>query len=107
MVREVGPSQLAEAQATGKPVIDVRDPAEYVGGHVPGARNIPLSLVPVRLSELPRDEELYVVCAGGGRSVQAADFLTRAGYNAVSVVGGTSAWISAGRPVATGARPNG
>jgi len=95
--------QLDDALRSGGPVIDVRESGEYAEGHVPTARLMPLGVVPVRAHELPNDQPVHVVCASGGRSAQAADVLRRAGIDARSVVGGTTAWIRSGRPVETGA----
>jgi len=104
-MREVDLQVFAAAQADGAVVIDVREPAEYVAGHVPGARLIPLGRLPEHLKDLPRGERIFLICASGNRSLAAADFLTRAGLDAVSVAGGTGAWQRANRPVALGPRP--
>jgi len=80
-------------------VVDVREPAEYVGGHVPGALSMPQADLAVRLEELPRDRDLLIVCEGGTRSARAARFLKQAGFQHVTnLVGGTSAWRQAGLP---------
>jgi rhodanese-related sulfurtransferase len=84
-----GPTQL----------IDVREPHEYADGHVPGAEPMPLMSVPQRVDEVPTDRPVYVVCAVGGRSAQAAAFLAARGVDAVNVDGGTVEWIAAGYPV--------
>ena len=55
-------------------------------------------------SDLPRTEPVYLICATGSRSLAAADFLARAGVQALSVAGGTSAWLRAGPPIVHGAR---
>ncbi len=99
--------QFAAAHADGATVIDVREPAEYVGGHVPGAVLAPMSQLPSHTAELDRSRPVYVICASGNRSGAMADYLVRAGFTARSVAGGTSAWVSSGRPVVTGARPTG
>lgn len=103
MVREASLEELEQAAAASGPVIDVREGDEYVAGHVPGARLMPLGIVPVRAQELPKDQPVYVICASGGRSAQAAQALARAGVDARSVAGGTKAWIASGRRVETGA----
>jgi hydroxyacylglutathione hydrolase len=80
-------------------VVDVREPAEYVDGHVPGAFSIPQADLASRIEELPRDRDLLVVCEGGTRSARAARFLKQAGFERVTnLVGGTSAWRQAGLP---------
>lgn len=83
-------------------VLDVRDPDEFKGGHVPGAVPMPMPTVPVRYSELPRDTPIWVICQSGGRSHTAATWLAHQGYDVRNVQGGTSEWISAGLPVQTG-----
>jgi rhodanese-related sulfurtransferase len=99
---------IAEAQrriAAGTPVIDVREPDEYVEGHVPGAPLIPLGDVPDRVGEVPSGGEVLVICKSGGRSRRAAEHLRSQGIDAVNVAGGTMAWIEAGHPVVTGDAP--
>lgn len=95
---------LAAARADGALVLDVREPHEYVAGHVPGARLVPEGTVAARLGELPRREPVYVICQSGNRSARVADLLARHGVRAHSVAGGTTAWQAAGHPVVVGAR---
>lgn len=87
----------------GTLILDVRTPAEWQEGHVPDATLIPLNELPDRLSELPMDEEILVICRSGNRSAQARDILLGAGFEAVtSVAGGMNQWSANGYPVATG-----
>ncbi|HET8766090.1 MAG TPA: rhodanese-like domain-containing protein, partial [Pedococcus sp.] len=51
---EVALDSFAAAHADGATVIDVREPGEYVGGHVPGAVLVPMGQLPSRVSELDR-----------------------------------------------------
>ncbi|MCK6210763.1 rhodanese-like domain-containing protein [Georgenia sp. EYE_87] len=99
---EVSIDQFTAARADGALVVDVREPAEYVEGHVPGALLVPLGTVPARAGELPTNQPVYVICASGNRSLRAADYLERVGVDARSVQGGTKGWIRAGNPVVTG-----
>jgi len=99
---EVSVHELAAARADGAVVVDVREPAEYVEGHVPQSVLMPLRSVPDRYQELPKDRTVYLVCAVGARSMQAAHFLGQLGYDARNVAGGTQDWIAAGLPVETG-----
>lgn len=99
---EVGIDELAAALEAGAPVIDVRNPDEYAAVRIPGVRLIPLPELGNRLDEVPEDGTVYLVCASGGRSLAAAQALNRAGYDAVSVTGGTKAWVESGRPVERG-----
>jgi hydroxyacylglutathione hydrolase len=87
-------------------LIDIREPEEYVQGHVPGAINLPQADLASRLEELPRDRSLMLICQHGIRSVRAAQFLKQIGFAQVaSVTGGTSAWTEAARPLVTGEAP--
>ncbi len=101
-VSEISVDELAARLEAGAFVLDVRQPDEYVAGHVPGACLIPLGEVPDRLGELPADQELLVICRSGGRSFTAAEFLEQQHIRAVNVAGGTLAWIESGREVVTG-----
>lgn len=105
-MREVSLETFAAAHADGALVIDVREPHEYVGGHVPGARMMPMSQVPSRIADLPRSEPVYVICASGNRSLAVTDYLVRAGVQARSVRGGTGGWKGSGRPVTVGRHAN-
>ena len=90
---------LASALERGERVIDVREPGEYAAGHVPGAENIPMGQLMSRTGELDPAARVYVVCASGNRSSAMTDALRGAGFDAVNVVGGTAAWVRAGREV--------
>src|SRR6202171_3036361 len=106
MVAEVDVRELAAAQRAGAHVLDVREPSEYVDGHVPGAKLVPLGSLPARIDELPRHEPIYVICASGSRSRAAAALLASAGLGASSVSGGTNAWVAGGAPVVRGPHEN-
>ena len=83
-------------------VIDVREMDEYVDGHVPGAKHIPLSLIPVRNNEMDKGAKHYVICEAGGRSAQACEFLEHQGFDVVNIAGGTGSWRMMGAPLNTG-----
>ncbi|MBI3971489.1 MAG: MBL fold metallo-hydrolase [Chloroflexi bacterium] len=101
-VAEITPEALP-ARAANALVLDVREPDEYTGGHVPGAVNIPQSLIASRLDDLPRDRPIVTVCRSGYRAHRAAQFLKQVGYAQVeNLQGGTEAWREAGRPLAFG-----
>ena len=99
---EVSVHELAAATEHGALVVDVREPGEYVQAHVPQAVLMPLRTVPDRHQELPKDQTVYLVCAVGARSMQAAYFLAQLGYDVRNVAGGTRDWIAAGLPVEAG-----
>lgn len=78
-------------------IVDVRAPAEYESGHLPGARNLPLPQLERELMKLDPSQTTAVVCAGGYRSAAAVSLLQRSGFrNLYNIIGGTSAWTSAG-----------
>jgi phage shock protein E len=60
-------------------IVDVRTPAEFMGGHVAGSINIPLQEFPQRLDELKRMTNVVLCCASGGRSGQAEGYLSSLG----------------------------
>ena len=104
MIAEIDQNTFAARIADGTAVVlDVREAREYRPGHVPGATNMPLSLLPALLPEVPKDRPIYVICQSGGRSAQATELMRAVGIDATSVAGGTGAWIEAGRPVETAA----
>lgn len=87
-------------------ILDVREPAEFEAGHLPGAVNIPRGVLEFRIAQHPATADAagayLVYCKNGGRSVLACQTLQRMGYDKVrSVSGGFDAWAEAGRPVQT------
>jgi rhodanese-related sulfurtransferase len=104
MTTTIDITTLAVRHADGAFVLDVREPHEYLAGHVPGAVLAPMSRITSSLADVPRDRTIHVICQSGNRSRSVADLLVRLGYEAVSVDGGTSAWASSGRPVVQGPR---
>jgi rhodanese-related sulfurtransferase len=92
----------------GAPVLDVREAYEFQPGHVPGALHIPVDQIPAQFEqELDPDEDYYVICRTGGRSVHIAAWLTAQGYSVFLVGGGYDAWLTAGQPLesSTGEEP--
>lgn len=93
---DITPLQLSERLANGDDLvlIDVREPFEWSAGHIDGATHIPMSQIPQRLQEIPRDREVVMICRSGGRSAHVQDHLIRAqGYTRVmNLVGGMQRW---------------
>lgn len=100
-IPEIGVAELAEMMSDGMALIDVREPDEYVEARVPGAVLIPLDTIPERIGDLP-DQHLYMICALGGRSLKAAEYLTAHGWTCTNVAGGTNGWVEAGYPYDSG-----
>ena len=99
MPQEVSTSELAQAISAGAYVLDVREDWEFENGHAPNAHHIALNSIPENLNLIPRDQKIWVICQSGGRSMTAANFLEAQGFDAVSVAGGTGAWIGSGNEV--------
>lgn len=104
-VPEIDVHELARRREDGAPLIDVREPDEYLDFHAAGASLLPLSQLAERVHEVPADRTVYLLCRSGGRSAKAAELLRAKGIDAVNVAGGSLAWRSAGHPVATGPEP--
>lgn len=105
-MKEIGVEDLATVLATGAHLVDVREPDEYVAGHVPGAVSVPLGQVPDRIEECCVPGQVtYVICRSGARSGSACEFLTEQGRDVVNVVGGTMAWMATGREIVEGESP--
>lgn len=81
-------------------ILDVRNPAELSGelGQLDGALAIPLDELRVRVTEVPTDRPVVVVCQSGRRSSIGATILERAGINAANLAGGMLAWRALGLP---------
>jgi len=74
-------------------VVDVRRPTEYADGHLKNALNLPLNdmIDPAMMANLEEEQNLYVHCAGGYRSIIASSLLKRQGlHNLRNVLGGWS-----------------
>ncbi|MEQ6375933.1 rhodanese-like domain-containing protein [Bacillaceae bacterium S4-13-58] len=74
-------------------LIDVREPQEFKGGHILGARNIPVTQMKHRLIEIRKDKPIYLYCQSGSRSARAANLLHRKGYKDLyQLKGGYKKW---------------
>ena len=89
--------ELVELRNAGRPhvLLDVREPDELAICQLEGAVHMPMASVPARISELPRQQPLVVMCHRGGRSRAIVEFLRRAGFeNALNLEGGIDAWAN-------------
>ncbi|NHA69422.1 rhodanese-like domain-containing protein [Phycicoccus flavus] len=100
---QVGTEEFAAAlKRPGTTLLDVRTPAEFAEGHLPGAVNIDLSAPDFadRIAALPPDAAYAVYCRTGSRSAEAVSRMTDAGFTgAFDLAGGISAWQEAGGEV--------
>lgn len=100
---EISVDQAFKKYQSGVFFLDVRQPEEWEEYHAPNSTLIPLGELPNRLSELPRDQEIVVVCRSGNRSQQGRDILLNNGFNQVtSMAGGLKTWRDNGYPVVSG-----
>ncbi len=82
-------------------VLDVRQPAEWSGGHIPGAYHIPGGELINRHEEVPHGRPIAVYCGSGYRSAAAVSLLKAEGHEEIhNVLGGFQAWTQRGLPVA-------
>jgi len=77
-------------------LLDVRSPAEFSGGHLPGAVNIPVTELGERLDELKGEQEdrppIVVYCQSGMRSARAKKQLLQSGFERVHDLGSHRRW---------------
>ena len=112
-IREVAPRAFAEHRRD-EVLIDVREPAEFETGHIPGSINIPRGVLEFQVDAHPavanatdpalahRERPLVRYCRTGGRAALAADNLQKLGFADVrSIAGGIEAWRESGLPVVT------
>lgn len=83
-------------------LLDVREQYEWDAGHAPAAVHIPMGQLGDRAGEVPRDQEVFVICRSGARSAQVTVALNQAGWLAKNVDGGMKDWAQAGRPMEGG-----
>lgn len=83
-------SKLIEKNPESIDLIDVRGTWEYSEVHIPQAKNIPLHILPMRLSELDKSKKVIFICRSGGRSTQATMFAENEGIKWYNVTGGMS-----------------
>ncbi|MEQ1512707.1 MAG: rhodanese-like domain-containing protein [Lysobacteraceae bacterium] len=111
-IEEIDARRLLELQAGGMPVIDVREPEEFLAGHLPGAVNIPRGVLEFQVDGHPalnfkidphlshRREPVILYCRTGGRSALAAEALKRLGFDRpLSLAGGYVHWLETGGAV--------
>ena len=99
-IQQMDVVKLHQQIQTGNPVIiDVRTPKEFSSGHIPGAISIPLSELPNRTQELTayQNTPVYLVCAAGGRSQNAAEWLVSQGFTQpINIREGTMGYAKVG-----------
>jgi glyoxylase-like metal-dependent hydrolase (beta-lactamase superfamily II)/rhodanese-related sulfurtransferase len=100
---QIGIEELDARMREGRAgrVVDVRRPAEWQAGHIADAVHVPLNTLVQHAAELPKDQPVAVICAGGFRSSIGTSILEQQGFTRVTnVVGGMAAWKTANLEVA-------
>jgi rhodanese-related sulfurtransferase len=110
-IKECTVSEAKKRLTPSTLLIDIREPAEFCRGHIPGAILSPRGLLEFEIHALvertaaasdvaAEDRQIVLYCGTGGRSALAAQTLTNMGYrNVMSMDGGIVAWSAAGLPV--------
>jgi len=99
VVNEIDSESLHGRLATDRDLllVDIRTPAEVSQGAIPGAMELPMHLIPLRMSELPKDKDVVLYCRSGARSYQACAYLLQQGHPRVlNLRGGIIAWARHG-----------
>ena len=100
---EISVAEAAKLEQQDWFFLDVREPSEWEEAHIPYASLIPLGELTSRLSEIPKDKNIVVVCRSGNRSAVGRDLLINSGFtNVTSMAGGLNTWQAQGHPVVTG-----
>lgn len=99
-MENVSPQEAARKIARGDAfALDVREEYEWDAGHIPQASHMSATEVGERLSELPVDRELILVCRSGNRSGRVCRGLRRRGFAVLNLEGGMKAWHAEGLPI--------
>lgn len=100
-MRRLSADEFKKAKDAGPvQILDVREPGEYVAGHVAGSILIPLAALEDQTGLLDPEKPLYILCARGVRAAKAAQRLEARGFKDAFVIeGGTEAWAARGYPL--------
>ncbi|SDI25514.1 rhodanese-like domain-containing protein [Alteribacillus bidgolensis] len=85
--------RLYETEEKSPIIIDVREPSEYIEGHIPGVPLLPMNQVPEVIDQIKKDESYVLVCRSGSRSHHTALYFKDNGIvNVKNFAGGMLAW---------------
>ena len=102
IAKEILPVEAFAKAKQGALFVDVREKSELEAEayDVPDLLHIPLGELELRFTEIPNDQDVVIVCRGGGRSLHALHFLIGQGYvNAANMKQGILGWMREGFPV--------
>ena len=103
--KEVDPDEARQMMESNSDLflLDVREQHEYDRAHIDGVKLIPLGELPTRYQELPKEQSILCICAGGVRSEKAARFLLSQDFHDVTnMAEGMRGWLGRGLPAEAG-----
>lgn len=100
-IQECSVESAAARIKKGALALDVREPQEFMQGHIPNAVDVPRGVLEFRVAAHPQlqdqNQEIVVYCQAGGRGALATQTLNQMGFtNVINMVGGYAAWVEAG-----------
>jgi rhodanese-related sulfurtransferase len=101
-VKEIDAENLRARIEAGEQLrlLDIRSETEVLHGVLPQAEHLPMHLIPLRMNELPADEEMVLYCRSGARSYHACAYLAQHGFeNVLNLRGGIIDWARSGYSV--------
>ena len=104
-VKEIEASELSQLleQKADIMLLDVRTPAEIAAGIIPSTEAMPLTVLPMRMNEIPKDKKVVIYCRTGARSAQACMYMGQQGFdNLYNLRGGIMSWARAGLTIESG-----
>jgi rhodanese-related sulfurtransferase len=99
VVKAIDTTELEGQLSSGKEVIllDIRSAPEVERGVLPASKHLPMHLLPLRMSEFPKDQEVILYCHSGARSYNACRYLMQQGFdNVINLRGGILDWAKNG-----------
>ncbi len=103
MVNEIESDDLQVRLASDDDIVllDIRTEGEVAQGILPGSEHLPMHLIPIRMSELPRDKDVLLYCRSGARSYHACTYMQQQGFtNVINLRGGIIGWARGGYEIA-------
>ena len=105
LINEISSSELAEMMASDTPprLIDVRSADEVMQSALLHAEHMSMHTIPLKVSELDKNQQVVFYCRTGARSAQVCYFLKQQGFdNVINLRGGIVDWARSGREVVSG-----
>ena len=101
-IKEVDAFGLQRMRTQGEvELFDVRTELEFAQGAIPGAKHMPLHMLPLVADQMENEKPLVFICRSGARSAQACAFLASKGFaNVYNLRGGVLGWTQAGMTLA-------